>query len=116
MGRWASKLERANARFLKRFGTQVSIHLNESVREIEGIFNNPASLSQIAGGGYVADSEPELYVLQTDADGISQRDTLTVAGLTWIVTKPPEPDGTGMTKLILGRHDEQQSPTTSIQY
>ncbi|EJG1697261.1 hypothetical protein CDB74_RS17600 [Vibrio parahaemolyticus] len=116
MSNWAQGVAEMDVALMEEFSIPVTIHSNSGDRQVEGIFDNPASLSKVSGGGFVADSEPELHLQDKDAQGISTRDVVTIAGKQWIVISPPEPDGTGMTKLTLGHHNGQQPSNTSISY
>ncbi|WP_415720612.1 head-tail joining protein [Photobacterium ganghwense] len=116
MSKWLRRVNRMNSKLANGFGQPVVLHLVSGDRQVSGIFDNPTSLSLISGGGYVADSDPELFLQDADAVGIHSRDAVTVGGKVWLVVKPPEPDGTGMTKLILGHHNGQQSSESAIRY
>lgn len=116
MSNWAQGVAEMDAALMAEFSIPVTIHLETGDRQASGIFDNPASLSKISGGGFVADSEPELHLQDKDAQGIKTRHVVTISGKQWMVLSPPEPDGTGMTKLTLGHHDGQQTSKPSIQY
>jgi hypothetical protein len=116
MNNWAQGVAEMDAALMAEFSIPVTIHLNAGDRQAKGIFDNPASLSKVSGGGFVADSEPELYLQDKDAQGINARHIITIAGKKWMVISPPEPDGTGMTKLTLGHHNGSQSRQSHIPY
>lgn len=116
MSNWSAAMAEMDAALMSEFAIPVTLHLSSGDRPVEGIFDNPASFSKVSGGGYVADSDPELHLQDADASEINHRDLITVSGKVWMVTRPPEPDGTGMTKLTLGHHNGKQSSKPSIQY
>ncbi|MCR9549012.1 head-tail joining protein [Vibrio antiquarius] len=116
MSNWAQGVAEMDSALMAEFSIPVIIHFSTGDRPVQGIFDNPASLSTVSGGGYIADSEPELYLQDKDANGINHRHLVTVAGKQWLVVRPPEPDGTGMTKLTLGHYNGQQSSKPSIRY
>ncbi len=116
MSNWAQGIAEMDAALMAEFAIGAVLHLPEGDRPVQGIFDNPHSLSRIESGGHVADSSPEIYLQDADAVGVEQRQTITVAGRTWFITKPPEPDGTGLTKLILGHYHESQQSKPAIRY
>ena len=116
MSIWENAVADMDSILIEEFSVQVTIHFGNNDITVNGIFDNPASLSTVSGGGYVADSDPELHLQDADASDINHRDLITVSGKVWMVTRPPESDGTGMTKLTLGHHNGKQSSKPSIQY
>lgn len=117
MSRWEDKMRRVNARLVHRFNHDVILH-HDDIDDVcvLGIFSNPFNLNKEDGGGHVANSAPELYLLDLDAEGLQLRGTLTVASQKWVIISPPEPDGTGLTKLILSKYDGKQQSVTDIRY
>ncbi|EPJ0793282.1 TPA: hypothetical protein I7181_18210 [Vibrio vulnificus] len=116
MNNWSDAVAEMDAALMAEFSIPVIIHSSTGDRQVNGIFDNPASLSKVSGGGFVSDTEPELHLQDKDAKGLKTRDIITIAGKQWMVVNPPEPDGTGMTKLTLGHHNGQQSSKSSISY
>lgn len=116
MSIWEDAVTDMDSALMAEFSVSVTLHLEAGDSEVRGIFDNPASLSNVSGGGFITDSEPEIYLNDQDAIGINHRDQITVSGKRWMVIRPPESDGTGMTKLTLGNKNGQQSAKSSIQY
>ncbi|WP_114774480.1 head-tail joining protein [Vibrio cholerae] len=116
MSNWANAVAEMDSALFGEFSEPVVLHLDNGDVSVTGLFDNPANVSTVKGGGWIATSEPELYLRDKDAKGLKIRQKLTVAGHLWVVVKPPQPDGTGMTKLILGLHNGQQSSKPSISY
>ncbi|MDW2310625.1 head-tail joining protein [Vibrio sp. 1075] len=116
MSIWEDAVADMDSALMAEFSVLVTIHFESGDVAVNGVFDNPASLSKVSGGGFVADSEPELHLQDKDAQGIKTRHVVTIAGKQWMVLNPPEPDGTGMTKLTLGHHNGQESSKPSIQY
>ncbi|WP_105901427.1 head-tail joining protein [Vibrio gangliei] len=115
MSRWEDKMRRVNARLVKRFSYDVILHLASGDKSVIGVFDNPFSLSELGDGGRIADSSPELYLKDEDAVGLELRSLVTVVGKQWAIVSPPQPDSTGLTKLILGNYNGEQSKPI-IQY
>lgn len=109
MARWEDKMRRVNARLVKRFSYDVILHLPSGDKSVIGVFDNPFSLSELGNGGRIADSSPGLYLKDEDAIGLELRSLVTVVGKQWLIVSPPEPDSTGLTKLILGNYSGEQS-------
>ncbi len=116
MSNWQACVSEMDRTLINEFSISVIVHQGNDHRELKGVFDNPSVLSSIPGGGYVSSQEAELYVKDVDALGIEVRDLVTVANKQWIVIKPPESDGTGLTKLFLGVNNGQQSPSVEIRY
>jgi hypothetical protein len=68
---------------------------------IQVIFDNEF-LAASAFDIEVESREPKCYVKESDVSGIDQGDTLVINSTTYYVIKV-EPDGTGLTRLILSK-------------
>tara|TARA_R110000823_G_scaffold314456_2_gene443676 strand:+ start:5707 stop:5997 length:291 start_codon:yes stop_codon:yes gene_type:complete len=81
---------------LSDFGVDVNL----GTKTITGIFDSPHT--SLSVGGEVPFSIQESYVVvQTvDVTGVGQGSTLSISGANYVVTDV-QPDGTGMTQLIL---------------
>lgn len=71
--------------------------------ELRGIFANPhAQTPGSDEGAPLAGSMPSLSTAAADLPaGAGEGDTVVVRGITWRVLGPPQPDGRGMTVLLL---------------
>lgn len=112
MASWEEKMRRVNARLVKRFSYDVVLHLPDGDKPVIGVFDNPFNLSEVGSGGLIADSNPELYLKDEDAVGLGMRSLVTVVGKQWAIVSPPQPDSTGLTKLILGNYNGNQTKPT----
>lgn len=116
MSNWRQSVAEMNDLHITEFGDDAVLHLPSGDKSVMGIFNNPAAFDRFEGGGHLAGSKPELYLSDDDADGVEQRHEITVYGRVWFVARPPEPDGTGLTKLVLGRQNESEQSRPYIPY
>lgn len=104
------------------FETFANVTVTVEGREepVPGIFDNPAAISSLTGGGQVSDRDNELFIQSHNATGISRRTLVTLkfsdgTDKTYQV-KNPEPDGSGLTKLPLGEFNGDKSTKPSIRY
>ena len=67
----------------------------------EGIFNNEFYAQDVGSVGFDS-NEQALYAATSSVSGVSKGDKLTIESIDYIVASL-EPDGTGMTRLVL--HD-----------
>ncbi|MEZ9525717.1 head-tail joining protein [Enterovibrio norvegicus] len=116
MSSWEDGMADMDAALMAEFSIPVTLHLDTGDKPVQGIFDNPAAISDVDGGGYIASSEPTLHLHDHDVKGMAKRSLVTVKGKKWMVTRPLEPDGTGMTKLTLGHHDGKSASKSSIRY
>jgi hypothetical protein len=92
---------------IKAFGVPVRIDHDVGSSTTLGIFDNPASLSAMADGGWVADTDPELFILEDEHTRQTKtRDRVEINMKTgkqkFQVIRPPQRDSAGMLKLVLG--------------
>ena len=85
--------------FLKDFGETAIL---EGGDEVNVIFDNEYVAAALLGQE-VATSQPMATGLTTDLENVSAGNTIEIRGITYTVSEPPHPDGTGMTVLILKR-------------
>ncbi|MGY2573752.1 head-tail joining protein [Vibrio sp. C8] len=116
MSIWEDAVTDMDSALMAEFSVSVTLHLEAGDSEVSGIFDNPCTLSQLPNGGDVLDTEPELYLNDADAVSIKRYQFVTVGTVKWQIVKPPEPDGTGMTKLILGHSDGLEIEKPDIRY
>ncbi|MDA0118531.1 head-tail joining protein [Vibrio sp. T11.5] len=91
------------------FGHQVTYEHEGETHTFNGIFANPAALAEVSGGGYIDASTPTVSCKASDTVHLKVKSIISVDGQQWKLVKPPEKDGTGMAKLILGQSDDEQS-------
>ncbi|WP_153448737.1 head-tail joining protein [Vibrio algicola] len=109
MRTWNLGVTDMDVALMAEFSIPIILHLPMGDVETKGVFDDPFSLSQVGSGGRISDSAPELSLRDEDALGIEARQLVTISGKQWLVVTPPEPDGTGITKLILGNYSGEQS-------
>ncbi|MFV0576044.1 MAG: hypothetical protein ACK5NC_11620 [Vibrio sp.] len=112
---WQDRMKRVNARLVGRFNHDVILHFEGEDKPILGIFDNPFSLRE-GHDGKVADTQTSVYIKDEDAVGVKMRSIVTIVDRKWAVISPPEPDGTGLTKLLLSKYDGKQQAVTNIRY
>ncbi|HHY0435715.1 TPA: head-tail joining protein [Vibrio parahaemolyticus] len=114
-----SELREADNIIFETFAN-VSVMVEGREDLVPGIFDNPAAISSLTGGGQVSDCDNELFLQSHNAQGISRRTVVTLTfsdgtDKTYQV-KNPEPDGSGLTKLPLGEFNGDKSIKPSIRY
>ena len=67
---------------------------------LKGIFDN-AYYSQEIGDMELDNTQPRLTCVEADVTNVSKEDTVLIDGITYEVTKKPQPDGTGMCQIPL---------------
>lgn len=112
MSTWDFGVTDMDVALMAEFSIPIILHLPTGDVETKGVFDDPFSLSQVGSGGRISDSSPELSLCDEDALGIEARQLVTINGRQWLVVNPPEPDGTGITKLILGHYNGNQTKPT----
>ena len=86
------------------FGGDVTYTLaGGASKVIEGVFDNAYLAAQGLGDAGVGTSSPAITVLSSDVVGVSRGDTVVVGGTTYYVVEP-QPNGSGLTVLILSRN------------
>ena len=103
-----------DAALMAEFADEVTILPGNAV--VMGIFEDPAIGGSLKSGGHVVASQGYVFIRDEDAEGIDYKSELIVIGKRWKVVAPPHRDGTGMTKFILGKANEQQSEQPDIRY
>ncbi|PNH90842.1 hypothetical protein C1M56_00900 [Vibrio diazotrophicus] len=116
MSIWEDAVTDMDSALMAEFSVSVTLHLEAGDSEVSGIFDNPSALSQLPNGGDVLDSEPELYLNDADALSVERDQFVTIGATKWQIVKPPEPDGTGLTKLILGHSNGLEIEKPNIRY
>lgn len=81
------------------FGVTATLTSGSNVTTISGIFDNEFVEVDAGGGVPFAMQQPRFAVRTADAN-VEEDDTLLIAGVTYKI-KVVQPDGTGMTNLIL---------------
>lgn len=69
-------------------------------RPLKGIFDNAYFLNEI-GDMDLDNTQPRLTCVEADVTNVSKEDTVIIDGITYEVTKKPQPDGTGMCQIPL---------------
>ncbi|WP_341852008.1 head-tail joining protein [Vibrio vulnificus] len=100
--------------------SNVTVAIAGQEEPVPGIFDNPAAISSLTGGGQVSDVDNELFVQTHKAAGVSRRTVVTLrfsdgSEKVYQVINP-EPDGSGLTKLTLGEFNGDKSTKPSIRY
>ncbi len=116
MSIWEDAVANMDSALMAEFSVSVTLHFETGDTQVSGIFDNPCSLSRLPNGGDVRDSEPELVLKDADAAGVARYQFVTIGSQKWQIVKPPEPDGTGLTKLILGSSNGQAATKPSVRY
>ncbi|MBY7994819.1 hypothetical protein KW438_05170 [Vibrio fluvialis] len=116
MSIWEDAVADMDSALMAEFSVSVTLHLEAGDSEVSGIFDNPSALSQLPNGGDVLDTEPELYLNDADAVSIERYQFVTIGAVKWQIVKQPEPDGTGLTKLVLGTSNGQAAAKPNIRY
>lgn len=109
MSTWEFSVADMDVALMAEFSIPVILHLPSGDVETKGVFDDPFSLTQVGSGGRISDSVPELSLRDEDAIGIEARQLITINAKQWLVVTPSEPDGTGITKLVLGHYSGEQS-------
>ena len=97
---WTTSRNRVNASVIRAFG--IDVYYDGSGTPIQGVFNN----EYIAAGGdeiSVGSRYPELFVNETDVPGIASGKPFQINSIDYVVVGPPEPDGTGMVRVVLDK-------------
>lgn len=113
MSSWFSGIEDMDLSLFNEFSESIKLS-NDT--EVFGIFDNESERSRLASGGFSENTLPILYLLDADALTVESRHQLTIRNTRFSVVYPPEPDGTGLTKLILSKYDGKQQSVTDIRY
>lgn len=92
--------------FLDDFGEVVSWNNGSEVRNVRGIFDNEYSRVDVLESG-VESRGPEIAIASADIVGVAQGQTITVDNGDGTTTAynvmAVEPDGTGITRLLLSK-------------
>ena len=67
---------------------------------LKGIFDNAYFLQEI-GDMDIDNTQPRLTCVEADVTNVSKESTVEINGVTYEVTKKPQPDGTGMCQIPL---------------
>lgn len=96
-----------NGAMLRHFGEPVTL---PSGGVVAGIFDEPRqSVSyerERRSSLEAALDQPRVALLSSDADGLKERDQLTIRARRYAIARPPLPDGAGMTALTLAPAQE----------
>lgn len=116
MSIWEQAVNDMDSALMAEFSVSVTLHVETGDSKVQGIFDNPNSFSQVPNGGDVVNTEPELYLNDADAVSVERYQFVTIGAVKWQVVKPPEPDGTGVTKLMLGHSNGIEIEKPTIRY
>jgi len=75
-------------------------------KKINVIFDSEYYQSQLVGDVGIANADPQVLCKTIDVTNITQGASLVISGTTYYVTSV-EPDGTGMTRLVLSKRSVQ---------
>jgi hypothetical protein len=82
------------------FGVSAIFTRGSTTKTISGIFDNEFIEVDAGGGVPFAMQQPKFMVRSSDVVGVVEDDTLVISSVTYKI-KVVQPDGTGMTNLIL---------------
>lgn len=72
--------------------------------EVDGIFEKPyQQVVDTEEGAAIGTTDPSFTFATADAAGMAEGDQIVIAGDSWTVAGPPQPDGTGMSVAALHR-------------
>lgn len=77
-----------------------------SAKKISVIFDSEYYQSQLVGEVGIANADPQVICKSSDLTGITQNAVIKIGAVTYYVTSV-EPDGTGMTRLVLSKQSIQ---------
>lgn len=94
--------------YVRAFGKDIIFNLADGTtlntdsqgQPLKGIFDNAYFLAEI-GDMDIDSTQPRLTCVQADVTKVSKEDTVEIDGVTYEVTKRPQPDGTGMCQIPL---------------
>lgn len=76
------------------------INKDKQGQTLKGIFDNAYYLDEI-GDMDIDNTQPRLTCVEADVTNVSKSSTVDINGITYEVTKKPQPDGTGMCQILL---------------
>jgi len=85
---------------LADFGQSATFTHSSTTTTITGIFDNDFVEVDMGGGVGVVSAEPKFFVRSSDVSTAVEDDTIVTGGVTYKI-KVVQPDGTGMTILVL---------------
>lgn len=98
---FAGLIEKANNMSLSKFGSPATFYLNgTAVKTVTAIFDQAVEVYS-PGQTDMTEFKPAITVATSDMDGITRTHTVTTGGKEYKIFREPEPDGHGMTHLIL---------------
>ena len=77
-----------------------TINKDTQGQPLKGIFDNAYFLQEI-GDMDIDNTQPRLTCVEADVTNVSKSSTVIIDGITYEVTKTPQPDGTGMCQIPL---------------
>jgi len=94
--------------YVRTFGVAITFSLANNTtlntdsqgQPLKGIFDNAYYLQDI-GDMDMDNTQPRLTCVEADVTNVSKQDTVVINGVTYEVTKKPQPDGTGMCQIPL---------------
>lgn len=68
--------------------------------QFQAIFDQPYTQGL---GDYMSASAPQVIARSVDVDALPVGTPITIEGRAWRIAQPPQPDGTGITRILLER-------------
>lgn len=97
--------------YVKTFGKDIiftladgtTLNTDSQGQPLKGIFDNAYFLVEI-GDMDLDNTQPRLTCVEADVTNVSKEDTVEIDGVTYEVTRKPQPDGTGMCQIPLCKY------------
>ncbi|WP_417536827.1 hypothetical protein [Methylophaga sp.] len=103
---WSKFDTQLNDAVMSHLSDLVTVHYEFGDVEISADIEGGGELNDFKGGGDFQHDEVILTVYSSDALAIERYQKITVNGVKMTVNKPPKPDGTGLTELVMVTLDE----------
>lgn len=104
MGAWTDIAQRQATDLMSALGEMATLADESSISVVFDPIGDPGSmaLSDVGLIGRVASqANPVAWAMDADVAALAKGDTVTVRGVAYVLTRPPEPDGAGISRIEL---------------